>query len=79
MTNCVKCGRDNLDWVKTKGKWKLFEPSSGQLHVTTCQISKGEYHALSINKVPRSIACAHGILKTRSCDQCDDNRRELYL
>ena len=42
MTKCLKCGKDNLEWIKDKGKWKLLEIDSGDLHIITCRISKNE-------------------------------------
>lgn len=75
MTTCDKCRKDNLDWIKNKGKWELYELDTGDLHSLTCSFIKDEYHTRNLHKVPKNLVCPHGILKTHACDMCDNARR----
>ena len=75
MTKCLKCGKDDLEWVKDKGRWKLLEVDSGDLHIITCRITKTEYHTMNTNTIYKNISCPHGILTSRACDICDNARR----
>jgi len=79
MATCLKCGKDNLEWIKAKGKWELYEAETGDLHSLVCVLTKDEYHSRASNQIPISPACSHGILKTHACDDCDNKRRGDFI
>ena len=76
MATCKKCNHQKLEWVSIKGKWRLYDLSTGKWHDEICKITGEDLQKINIAKLRgMGKSCRHGILKSNWCDLCESERQ----